>query len=159
MMFSLRCCLYSKRTAGNSRFCGTSNRQQWDVSIERSERQSIMASDPSTPSVKPLRLDIPEQAIHQVSKFLDRITNSDIPDRLILALVWSVVQGTLSKYPEISGVIVNQEEFNDNVNRQGEKEFLELVRDSSRRRDLLHSGMFPSLTASPFFITSIQTFF
>jgi hypothetical protein len=117
-----------------------------------------MVSDPSTPSVKPLRLDIPEQAIRQVSKVLDRMTDSDPPD-LILALVWSVVQGTLSKYPEISGVIANQEEFNANVKRQGEKEVLELVRDSSRRRDLLYSGIFPSLTASPFFITSIQTFF
>ena len=121
---------------------------------------SVQLDHTSTPSVKPLRLDIPDQAIREASKFLERKIDLDDPDVLILNLLLLVVHTTLSQYPEIGGSIVNQEEFHANVKRQGEKEFLELVKDSARRkswRDLLHNGIFPSLTTCSFFVLSIQT--
>jgi hypothetical protein len=104
-----------------------------------------------TPSVK---LDIPDQAIREASKFLEEIIHLDHPDVLILNALWQVVHTTLSPYPKIRGSIANQEEFHSNIKRQGEKDFLELVKNSARRNswsDLLHNGIFPSLTTSSFF--------
>ena len=112
-----------------------------------------------TPSVNPLKLDIPDQAILEASNFLERKIDLDDPDDLILGILWQLVHRTLSQYPKISGSIANQEEFNANVKRQGEEEFLERVRDSARRNswgDLLHSGIFLPLKTNFFFILSAQ---
>jgi hypothetical protein len=122
-------------------------------------------SDPSvklehTTSVKPLKLDIPDQAIQEVSELLERKIVPEDPNDMFLWEIWLFVYATLSRCPELSGVIANREEYDDNVKRQGEEEFLELVRDSARRnswRDLLRNGIFPPLKNKSFFILSVQT--
>jgi hypothetical protein len=127
-------------------------------------------SDPSvklehTPSVQPLKLDIPDQAIREASKILQPLVDNDrsdvkLPDDLILDLIWQVVNTTFSHYPKISESIASQQEYNSNVQRYGEETFLELARDSVRRnswRDFLHNGISSPLTTSPLFMLSVQT--
>jgi hypothetical protein len=105
----------------------------------------------TTPSV--VKLDIPDQAIREASRFLRNI-NLDDPDDQILSDVWFYVYGKLSQYPTISGSIANEDEFHANVKRKGEKEILELVKDSASRNswlDLIHNGIFSSLMTSSSF--------
>jgi hypothetical protein len=114
----------------------------------------------SGPSVNPPKFDIPDQAIREASNFLERKIDLDDPDDVILDQLFFFVHRALSQYPELSGVIANREDYDANVKRQGEEQFLELVRDSARRnswRDLFHNGISPPLTTSPFFILSVQT--
>jgi hypothetical protein len=111
-------------------------------------------------AVQPLKLDIPDQAIREASKKLERHIDLDDKDDLILHQLWLNAHWTLSQYPRISESIANEEEFKAKVKRQGKEEFLELVKDSARRnswRDLLHNGISPPLTTSSFFILSVQT--
>jgi hypothetical protein len=148
------------------------NRSSVDQTKDHSSEEPLMEvddpiPDPSIPvgsTSLPERpkFDLPDQALREACNILERKIDPDDEDDLILDSLWFFVHRALSQYPELSGALANKEEFGANVKRQGQKEFIELVKDLARRkcwRDLLDNGISPSLTTSPSIMPSVQTCF
>jgi hypothetical protein len=98
------------------------------------------------PTVTQSRVSIPEKAVQGVCKQLERYILPGDDDNSIredLNIVWIVVHDALSQAQTLRARLADQDEFQENVQKYGEKEFIELLRDMAKRknwRDLLENG-------------------
>ena len=69
-------------------------------------------------------------------KSLGRLVRPDDDDaeiRDLLSGVWSIVEGALAKDLEVIERLADRDEFEANVEREGERKVIELLRDTAKR--------------------------
>jgi hypothetical protein len=91
--------------------------------------------DPTLPS-RQARFSIPDKSIKFMCKSLGRLVRPDDDDaeiRDLLSGVWSIVEGALAKDLEVIERLADRDEFEANVEREGERKVIELLRDTAKR--------------------------
>jgi hypothetical protein len=64
----------------------------------------------------------------------------------ILGVVWVIVRDALKSNKTLEGHLATSKQFQDNVKRKGESQFIDLLRDTAKRRawhELFENGNFP----------------
>jgi hypothetical protein len=96
--------------------------------------ESMLAS-PTFPS-KQGRFSIQDECIKDMYQILEGLVRTDYDDATIrrrLGSVHHIVDLTLSHDPEIIERLARRDEFVANVEREGEKKVIELLRDTAKR--------------------------
>jgi hypothetical protein len=105
-------------------------------------------STPPTPQPKRPRLDYECQDVEDACRFLARNINADADSATILKAldhVWLTVRKVLRKDKKLAEELANEDEFLENVKREGEEMFIDLLRDMTRKKswlDLFGNGTF-----------------
>jgi len=94
---------------------------------------SIMPKRPSTQS----RVSIPEEAVQGACKQLERCIQPDDDDSIRegLGTVWIIVRDALSLEQTLRARLADRDEFQENVEKFGEKEFTELLRGITKKKN------------------------
>jgi hypothetical protein len=106
---------------------------------------STLPSPIGTPTSRQTRFGIPDESINFMCKALGRLVRPDDDDAEIqhlLHYVWRTVNGALSKDLEVIERLADGDEFEANVEREGERKVIELLRDTAKR------GSWPDLFES-----------
>ena len=110
----------------------------------------------STTNPRQTRLaNIPDEAIKGAFKGLGKNISPDDNDEEIrgsLQYVWLAVQGALEQDLRLKKHLADKEEFFANIKRNGEKQFIELLRDMAK--DSSWGGLFDDGT--PFFSSFVS---
>jgi len=100
---------------------------------------------PTPPSTKST-ICISEQTIQKMCRHLERnITTDDDDDwiRQSLGQVFVAVRNALQEDPNLKARLASEAQFNENVKKEGEQQFINLLRDIAKKeswRDLLQNG-------------------
>jgi hypothetical protein len=108
-------------------------------------------STPPTPQPKRPRLDYESRAVKDACEFLARNINADADNATISRALFFVpvaVCMALREDTKLAEELANEDEFLQNVKREGEEKFIDLLRDMARRgswHDLFGNGTFHCL--------------
>jgi len=123
-------------------FGGT--RMQVDNPTDNNENRST-PTRPTPPSTQST-ICISEQSIQEMCENLDRIIrpgDDDARIRRSLGLVFVAVCDALAEDPNRKARLANRDQFEENVKKEGEQQFINLLRDIAKKeswRDLLQNG-------------------
>jgi hypothetical protein len=112
---------------------------------------SMLPSLIGSPTSRQTRFGIPDERIKSTCKALGRLVRPDDDDaeiRHLLSDVWSIVEEALAKDLEVIERLADRDEFEANVEREGERKVIELLRDTAKRGswlDLFESRTFSTL--------------
>jgi hypothetical protein len=109
---------------------------QFDEPDHHDANPSMLPSPIATPTSRQTKFNIPDESIKDVYETLGRLVRpGDDDDRIRrdLAPVRLVVQLTLSEDPEVIESLADSDEFEANVKDEGEKDVIELLRDTAKK--------------------------
>jgi hypothetical protein len=100
---------------------------------------------PTPPSTQST-ICISEQTIQKMCKYLERYIRTDDDDdwiRQSLVNIFVTVREALQEDPKLKARLANEAQFKENVKKEGEQQFINLLRDIAKKeswRDLLQNG-------------------
>jgi hypothetical protein len=97
---------------------------------------------PTPPSTQST-ICISEQTIQKMCKKLERLIRTDDDDDWVLNTVFVALRDALEEDPNRKARLANEDQFKENVKKEGEQQFINLLRDIAKKeswRDLLQNG-------------------
>jgi len=97
---------------------------------------SVLQGPIGTPTSGQIRFGIPDESIEVLCETLGDLVCPDDNDARIqqsLRYVWRVVEDALSEDPEVIERLADRDEFKANVEHEGVKEVIELLRDTAKK--------------------------
>jgi hypothetical protein len=118
---------------------------QVSESLERLKLDEPTHDDPnpstptrSTPPSTQPKVSISDNTLQEVCQDLQRYIQPDASDKVILRslnVVWISVNEALQEDPSLKTRLADKDEFRGNVEKYGEKQFIELLRDMAKKKN------------------------